>query len=262
MQTPIHPIVARFHASSPAMPKHLRLRQSIVESLESGDLPIGTKLTGERELSEQLGLSLGTTQKALGRLVTEGFLVRRHGLGTFVGSVQRPMAGPWHFRFVSPQGGAELPVFATIIERALVTDEGPWTAALGSDAKGYVLIRRSVDIGGMFRCASRMLLPATRFGRLLRISERQLAHRNLKELMADEFAAPTVRSEGLAQCAALDRDDARVIGVAARTMGMRLQITSFTLGRVPITYQQVCIPPTDYLLKLDFNPPADAPTDA
>lgn len=249
------PIIVRFQSAAPTIPKHTRLRHAIIDAVEAGELPVGTKVTGERELSEALGLSLGTTQKALGRLMDEGFLVRRQGHGTFVGSVRQPIAGSWHFRFVAPGGGPELPVFATIVERRLEREEGPWAAALGPDPKGYVMVRRSLDIGGKFTCASRLYLPASRFARLLRMAEKRLADTNLKTVLASEFLAPTLYSEGLAHMVEFDPEDAALMGVPPRAFGLQVHIIGRSFGRVPISFQRMSVPPTSYALKLDFNPP-------
>src|SRR6185437_16186210 len=116
MQAATQPVLARFSAGLAALPKHARLREAIVGAVQAGELPAGTKMAGERELSAALGLSLGTTQKALGRLVDEGFLVRRQGHGTFVGTSRRAVAGSWHYRFLDLDGKSELPVFTTVLE--------------------------------------------------------------------------------------------------------------------------------------------------
>ncbi len=252
------PIVVRYQAAAANLPKHARLREAVVAAVESGELPLGTKMAGERELSAALGLSLGTTQKALVRLMDEGFLVRRQGHGTFVGSVRKPIAGSWHFRFLPPDGGPELPVFATILERRLVTDEGPWTTALGADDKGYVMVRRALDIGGKFTCCSDLYLPASRFARLQRMAAKRLTDTNLKSLLASDFSAPTLQSDGLAQVAPIEAADAAVLGVRAGVVGLQVTIVGRSFGRVPITFQRMVVPPTRYGLKLDFNPP-DAP---
>ena len=256
------PIVARFHAASAYLTKHERLRAAVVGAVEAGELPAGTKLSGERELSEALGLSLGTTQKALGRLMAEGFLVRKQGHGTFVGSERRAIAGTWHFRFVAPEGGPELPVFATITERRLVTEQGVWTNALGPDPKGYVMVRRRIDVGGKLTCVSWLYLPASRFGRLLRMAERRLADTNLKAVLEKEFAAPTLRSEGLASVVALDAEEAAALDLPAHTTGLQVNIVSRSFGPAPISFQRMLVPPTRYALKLDFNPPGAAAGDA
>jgi GntR family transcriptional regulator len=256
MPEPSHsPIVQRFAALPAALPKHARLRDAIAGAVEAGELPAGSKVTGERELSEALGLSLGTTQKALGRLMDEGFLVRRQGHGTFVGHPRQAITGSWHFRFVRPEGGAELPIFATVVDREIVTRAGPWSQVLGEDDKGYVLLQRQIDVAGEFLCASRMYLPATRFGKLVRMSAKRLADINLKAVLADEFAAPTQQSDGAAFVRAIEGADARLMRVKPGSMGLQVHITGRTFGRVPITFQVMSVPQTNFGLKLDFNPP-------
>jgi len=252
-------VVARFHAQNNDAPKHTRLRAAIVDAVEAGELPAGTKMAGERELSQSLGVSLGTTQKALGRLVDDGFLVRRQGHGTFVGSQRRPVAGSWHYRFLAPDGSGEMPVFTTILERRLVNGEGPWSAALGADAKGYVLLRRRLDIGDKFVCSSQLFLPATRFGRLLRVAGKRLSDVNLKAVLENDFAAPTLASEGLAHVVPVAAEDAKIIGVAPRSCGLQVDIVGRSFGRTAITFQRMIVPPTPYGMKLDFSPPGRAP---
>lgn len=237
------------------MPKHARLRQAVIDAVEAGELALGSKLAGERELSVALGLSLGTTQKALGRLMDEGFLVRRQGHGTFIGSTRQPIAGSWHFRFYPPDGGREMAVFATVLERNLVSDEGPWSDVLGPDPKGFVMLRRSLDIGGKFTCTSRIYLPASRFARLMRMATKRLTDTNLKAVLAQEFAAPTLQSDGLAHMAPIEADDARIMGVAAGTLGLQVRITTRSFGRQPISFQHMVVPPTPYAMKFDFSPP-------
>jgi DNA-binding GntR family transcriptional regulator len=249
------PIIVRFAAAPSTMVKHTRLRHAIVGAIEAGELSMGTKIVGERELSAALGVSLGTAQKALGQLVNEGFLVRRQGHGTYVGSVRRPITGSWHFRFVGADGGIELPVFTSVTERRIETGEGPWSIALGADPKGYVMIRRSIDVDGKFRCASELYLPASRFARLLRMAQKRFTDTNLKTILADEFAAPTLQSQGLAHVVRLDKQTAEIIGVASGVAGIQLDVTGRSFGRIPITFQRISVPQTSYALKLDFNPP-------
>lgn len=255
------PVIVHFHAASADLPKHARLRAAIVAAVQAGELPVGTKMAGERELSERLGLSLGTTQKALGRLVDEGFLVRRQGHGTFIGSVRRPVARSWHYRFLDEDGRTELPVFATLLERRLVDDDGPWSGALGPDPKGYVMLRRRLDIGSRFACSSRLYLPAGRFGRLMRIAARRLTDANLKTLLEKDFAAPTLSSDGVAHVVQLGLEDARIMAVAPRSCALQVHIVGRSFSAAPITFQCMLVPATPYGLRLEFQPPGAAGQD-
>ena len=248
-------LLLRFRAQDADVPKHARLRAAFVDAVEAGELRSGTKIAGERDLSEALGLSLGTTQKALSKLVHDGFLVRRQGHGTFVGSPRSPVSGSWHYRFLASDGQTELPVFATLIERKSITTNGPWTDALGADGEGYVMLRRRLDIGGEFACSSTLVLAAGRFGKLLRVAERRLSDSNLKEVLETDFAAPTLSASGLANVVAIKPDDARIIGIPRGTMGLQIDIVGRSFGHAPITFQRMIVPPTEHGLKLDFTPP-------
>lgn len=243
------------------MPKHAQLRSAVVDAIEAGDLPLGARLAGERELSEALGISLGTTQKALGRLMSDGFLVRRHGHGTFVASGRRPVGGSWHYRFLDHDGVTELPVYTVVLERAVVDEPGPWVAALGPDPKGWVRLRRRADVGDRFSCFGEIRLPASRFGRLMRFSERRLNDVNLKALLESEFAAPTVEATGRAWTRRLAVGDARVLGLPQGSWGMEVHIVTFGVGRQPLTFQRMVVPPTEYALRLDFVGPSAATDD-
>jgi len=253
------PILARYECASYGLPKHLRLREAFINAIAAGELAVGTKVMGERELSHALGLSLGTTQKGLSRLTDEGFLVRRQGHGTFVGSQRQAISGSWHLRFTRPGSSAELPVYASIVDRCTTQDEGPWSIALGRDLKGYVRITRRLDVGGDFHCASHMHLPASRFSKLLRTARKRLDNINLKQVLAEDFAAPTLQAEGSATVVNLLPDDADLMGVAARGVALQVLITGYSFGQIPITYQRVVVPATDCAMKLDFNPPRSSP---
>ena len=59
---------------------YLQLRERIV----SGALPPGSRLPSSRALVRDLGVSRNTIEGALGRLASEGWIVRRVGSGSIV----------------------------------------------------------------------------------------------------------------------------------------------------------------------------------
>jgi GntR family transcriptional regulator len=69
-------------ASMDAVNKQGQTRQRVVELIEQ--LRVGDAIPSERRLSTDLGVSRLTLRAALDDLVREGYLVRRHGSGTFV----------------------------------------------------------------------------------------------------------------------------------------------------------------------------------
>jgi GntR family transcriptional regulator len=62
----------------------MRVRTLIERAIGSGELPPGSALPSERDLSQQLALSRVTVRKAIAALVADDVLIQRHGAGTFV----------------------------------------------------------------------------------------------------------------------------------------------------------------------------------
>ncbi|QMV43152.1 GntR family transcriptional regulator [Cohnella cholangitidis] len=65
-------------------PKYLQLKEEILSWIASGKYRPGDKLPSENELAEQYSLSRQTVRQSIGELVTEGWLAREQGKGTFV----------------------------------------------------------------------------------------------------------------------------------------------------------------------------------
>ena len=73
----------RLDHSSP-VPLYHQAAQALERAIEDGRLPRGSKLEGELDLAEQLGISRPTMRAALKQLVDKGLLIRRRGIGTMV----------------------------------------------------------------------------------------------------------------------------------------------------------------------------------
>ena len=102
----------------------------------------------------ETGVSLGTVQKGLGKLVADRRIQREHGRGTFVRAGLLPMTDMWHYRFRHPETGLLLPVFAHLTERVQVVGDPTVREALGDDKTGYVRVCRIINIDDRFRCWS------------------------------------------------------------------------------------------------------------
>ena len=66
-----------------------QVRESLLGDLTAGKLEPGVKLANENELAERFEVSRSTIREAVGSLMDAGYLVRRHGSGTYVTSTPR-----------------------------------------------------------------------------------------------------------------------------------------------------------------------------
>jgi GntR family transcriptional regulator len=65
-------------------PLHHQIKEDLFHNLRSGDWPPGSELPSEPSLCAHFSVSRGTLRRALADLVTEGYLERHSGRGTFV----------------------------------------------------------------------------------------------------------------------------------------------------------------------------------
>lgn len=77
------------------MAKHVKqyvvIKNDLLNKIENAAMKPGDKVPSENQLSQQFSVSRMTARRALTELVSEGFLFRSQGLGTFV-SDHRPMS--------------------------------------------------------------------------------------------------------------------------------------------------------------------------
>lgn len=75
------------------VPLYFQVASQIEAAINSGELPVGSRLGNEIDMAGKLGLSRPTLRQAIGSLVDKGMLVRRRGAGTQVvfNKVKRPL---------------------------------------------------------------------------------------------------------------------------------------------------------------------------
>lgn len=236
------------------LPKIAQLYAAIVDAIATGKLAGGAKLPGERDLSDALGISLGTTQKSLALLSRDGQIVREHGRGSFVQSHRKPLHELWHYRFRDRATGDLLPIYAKLIDRRITRENGRWSEALGPDGAGYVEIVRRIDVAGEFSCWSAMRLRATPFARLLKLPVSAIQNVNLKGLLHREFDAPTIGVRQSVRSGVLSKGVADLIGGRARQSCLVLEVTALSRWNAPLSHQTIIVPATSYEMELGAEP--------
>ncbi len=231
-------------------PRHLKLREAILEVLAKGIWAPGDKLPSETELARISGLSLGTTQKALTHLARDGVLVRRHGHGTFVAGDASQSQQLMHFRFVGDDGAAIMPVYAEAIERRVVTKRGPWSDFL-TYTKNFIRIRRRVNVAGEFDCMSELYIDADRFKPILDLPMQELHRVIIRNVLATRYNAPTFQATQRIYATRFGEAVSKVLNLdPEHAFGMVLEVRSFTHHQAPLAFQNIFIPPDVRTLEL------------
>lgn len=66
------------------LPLHIQVSEMLAREIQAGIYPDGTKLVPERDMAQELEISVGTLRKALADLTEKGLLERVHGSGNYV----------------------------------------------------------------------------------------------------------------------------------------------------------------------------------
>lgn len=72
-----------FTSDSP-VPVYVRVADWFASRIASGELKPGARLTAERELATELGVSYDTIRRATALLRERGLIVTTHGRGTYI----------------------------------------------------------------------------------------------------------------------------------------------------------------------------------
>ncbi len=75
--------------SEGGIPKYYQLQERIYDLIKNGNMKVGDKLPGERELARQFNVAHMTARHAVQSLVNTGVLHKQHGKGTFVANLKK-----------------------------------------------------------------------------------------------------------------------------------------------------------------------------
>jgi GntR family transcriptional regulator len=242
--------------TSPTAPKHKLIADQLLADIEDGRWTPGSQIPSEDQLVTEMDASLGTIRRALSNLVEMGVLERYHGKGTFVSGARAPERHLRHFRFVAEGSSTLLPVFFKIVNIEETTDHGPWQIALEVKTNRFVRIARIATINNEFDVFSELYLPADRFA-LSELTAGSLDGVSIRDLLAERFNAPTLKTRQLMRCEPTPPRVARRIGVPAGQYGMVWTICGLSYRETPITWQRIFIPPSDRALELSSFPQLD-----
>ncbi len=216
------------------MTKSERVRESIFRRIEAGSLREGDRLPSEEQLAAQFRVSVGTVQKALERLATSGLINREHGRGTFVSG--SPAADVNYLRF-HDASGQELPNFMQVRSVKRLKRSGPWSQFLGTPPP-YVRIERRISVGGKTDLASEFWLRGVEFDKL-NGGDRRALEKNIRVLLGQKLALPTVRMDQSIRFERLPGPVARELGLDPDAPGFVMEMRGFTLRDRPLFYHRV-----------------------
>lgn len=233
--------------------KYAQLRDTITAAIRGGYWKPGAQLPPERELARMTRFSLGTVQRALHELETEGLLVRTQGSGTYVAEGRRAIDAPLHLRFLGEVGEPRfLPVYPKVLSRTLIEERGPWSEWLRQRGADIVRIDRRVSVADEFQVFNRFYLNAQAFPSIASAPLARLDGANLKQMAHAEVNVPITDVRQRVSLVKLSPEAAGIAGVKTGTCGMHLE-SATAAGRLPLYFEESFIPPNKRRLDLSHG---------
>lgn len=235
--------------------KYRQVSDHLLSEIEDGRWRPGDRLPSEEQLASWTETSLGTVQRALRELVEMGVIERHHGRGTFVSGARAPERHLRHFRFTSGSGGPLLPVYFNVIDISRTEETGPWVGFLSPNDGSFIRIQRLISINQEFEIFSEVYLPADRFKTLADLKPKALSGVSVRDLLAERFNAPTLKTSQTMLCQELPPRVTRLIGVPVGQHGIKWIISGLSYRDAPITWQRVFVPPSDRNIEMCSGSP-------
>ena len=222
-------------------PKYLQVFDAFTEAIRRGLLKPGERIPSESELCAGLPVSLGTVQKALGKLADSGLVVRNRRTGTFVADRRSQASEAWVYRFRNVlTGELQLP-FVRVLAVAEDESKGPWRQLLG--------VSRCVRLDRLLWTendppAFTSVYFAYEHGRvLLDVPVEELHGSSTHRVMVEYFHLPTLRIEHRISCQKLGREACLRLKLPAGTYGTVWDVSDFSLEDRAIMFQRLQLPP-------------------
>ena len=188
-------MIEQTNFTSPAVisvPRYIRIAEKLISQIESGDLPAGTRLPPERELSRELDVNRMTLRRSLQVLESQGFLIRKHGIGNFIAHTKIDRQMETVFRFTSGMANRGYTPGTRLISSAVVTAEPQLARDLGlpEPARVYHILRvRSINQEPVLLESYK--IPIDRFPNLEKFD---LEERSIYEIFESEYGVNIFRS--------------------------------------------------------------------
>lgn len=220
------------HAFS--IPLYIQIADKLISRIESGDLSPGEKLPPERELSERIGVNRMTLRRALKVLESQGLIMRKHGVGTFIAEpkIDRQMEVVYRFtrgienRGLTPSAKI-ISIEHTLAEPALANE-----LTLPIPSQVYSILRlRSINQEPVMLESYK--IPVHRFPEL---EKYDLEKRSIYEIMENEYGIAIIKARQSFEPVKATKFEASLLKINIGEALMLEKRLSFDKDNLPVEY--------------------------
>lgn len=217
------------------VPLYYQLKSQILKQIKNGSLQVGDLIPSESELCEALNISRPTVRQALSELVSEGYLSRQKGRGTFV---TKPKIDGRFFQKLQSFNREMLQKGLTPSTRVLQFEAQP--------APPHICQKLNIPEGGKAIYLKRLryadgeplvmletYLPYVPFAGLL---EEDLEHESLYSLLEERYHACVTRVSREMEAVNATAAEARLLEITRNQAICLVHTIAYTQEGIPVEY--------------------------
>jgi GntR family transcriptional regulator len=204
------------------VPRYHRIAEELRERIQSGELPPGARLTNQRQMAREFGVTLMTLRQGLEVLEREKLIRRQHGLGTFVAAPSIDYDILHHRRFAGDLLALGEPLTTRVLSSHLVLE-----------------LERLRLVDGHPVSLQRSFLPETLGEELMKAD---LAATSLRQALEFKLGVAIERARENVSAVRLGQREARALGCPTGVPAFESERVSYTTDGQAIVFDRVFIP--------------------
>ncbi|MFO7741928.1 MAG: GntR family transcriptional regulator [Anaerolineae bacterium] len=215
-------------------PVYVQIAQSLRHRITSGELKPGDRLPAERNLSQHLGVTRRTLRHALQVLESEGLIVRRHGVGSFVSEpkIERRAERLSSFTTVMTRRGLHPGA------RIITCEQQPAHAEIAHQLD--ILVSTPVTYVRRLRLLNREPMMIEEVWMAVRrfpgLEQHDLEGRSLYEIMETEYGVAMARARRTLEPVAATKEEAQLLGTRVGAPLMLERRLGYSQDGEPVEY--------------------------
>ncbi len=207
------------------LPLYYQLKAYIQEKIVSGSWKPGDRIPSESEIGAEFNISRTTTRQAIGELVSEGILNRKHGVGTFVALPRIEKRITKLTGFTQDMRARGLKPSSRVLESQITKPPVHVSRELCiSENEQVILMKRLRMADGEPMGIDIVYYPYNRYAGLL---DEDLTDKSLYELLQVKFNTVPTRSEMALSALACSPEYARHLEIPRGSPILQIERTTF-----------------------------------
>lgn len=221
------------------VPLYYRIREDLRELIGAGQLKPGDRISSERELCMQYGVSSITVKRAVLDLVRDGLLYRVPGKGTFVSQpkMERDLSRLTSFTEEMLHHG--LKPNSRVLDARIIPATG--TVAKNLDlppGEEVISLERVRFANGEPLMLEKTFLPHRLFSGLL---SQDLATQSLYHFITEKYGVSLVKARETLEPVIINNNEAQNLALEAGAPGLLLELVAYTESGRPVEYTKAIV---------------------